>query len=426
MRSRRDTLTSSNVGSAFRALADEHAEKRASAERAATWQLIQRRLVASDGQEFTQRSRGVLLPAVGFAVAIAAGVAFALVPSGLRYEVHGAEVAAGWIQSKSGAGSVDFSDGSQVAVQPGSSLAVEVVGAHAARTRLAQGDLDVSVQHRDDTDYRFLAGPYQVHVVGTKFHLVWHPEQELFSVQMREGRVQVTGPNGLDRAVIAGETLRISGADERVALAKPSENRAPSVGAQPSSRGESDTATAQLSAPQRVASSSTSALGGAHSSLAAAVASASWSALVAKGQFGEVVKAAEAVGTERALRERDASDLGALAHAAHYTGHSGLAVSAWSTLRERFAGQKPARQAAFFLGRVFDQQGRRAEALRWLNTYLSEAPADVYASEALGRKLSLVSHLEGALAARSIAREYTRRFPHGAYAQTARAFLDED
>lgn len=431
MRSRRDTLTSSNVGSAFRTLADEHAEKRAGAERAATWQLIQRRLVASDGQEFTQRSRGVLLPAVGFVVAVAAGVAFAFVPSGLRYEVHGAEVAAGWIQSKSGAGSVDFSDGSQVAVQPGSSLAVEVVGAHAARTRLAQGDLDVSVQHRDDTDYRFLAGPYQVHVVGTKFHLVWHPEQELFSVQMREGRVQVTGPNGLDRAVVAGETLRISGADERVALAKPNENRAPSVGSQSSSRGEGEPATAaQLSAPQRVASSSTSALGGARSTLAATVArnepTASWSALVAKGQFGEVVKAAEAIGTERALRERDAGDLGALAHAAHYTGHSSLAVSAWSTLRERFAGQRSARQAAFFLGRVFDQQGRRAEALRWLNTYLSEAPADVYASEALGRKLSLVSHLEGALAARSIAREYTRRFPHGAYAQTARAFLDED
>lgn len=431
MRSRRDTLTPSSVGSAFRALADEHAAKRASAERAATWQLVQRRLVASDGQDFQPRSRRVLWPAVGFAVAVAAGVAFALMPNGLRYEVHGAEVAAGWIQSKSTAGSVDFSDGSQVAVQPGSSLAVEVVGAHAARTRLAQGDLDVSVEHRDDTDYRFLAGPYQVHVVGTKFHLLWHPEQKLFSVQMREGRVQVTGPNGLDRAVVAGETLRISGADERVALANPDDNRAPSSVGQAGPHTNGAPAALPITVSQRASSSPVSALGSAaRSNLATGVArsepSATWSALVAKGQFSEVVKAAEAIGTERALRERDAADLGALAHAAHYTGHGSLAVNAWSTLRERFAGQKSARQAAFFLGRVFDQQGRRAEALRWLNTYLSEAPADVYASEALGRKLSLVSRLEGPLAARNVAREYTRRFPHGAYAQTARAFLDED
>ncbi|HET9929980.1 MAG TPA: tetratricopeptide repeat protein [Polyangiaceae bacterium] len=431
MRSRRDSLTSSDVGSAFRALADEHAEKRANSERWATWQLVQRRLVASEGLGTEQSSRRMLWPAVGFSIAVAAGVAFAVLPQGLRYEVHGADVAAGWIQSKSSAGSVDFSDGSQVAVQPGSSLAIEVVGAHAARTRLAQGDLDVSVKHEDNTDYRFLAGPYQVHVVGTKFHLVWHPEQQLFSVQMREGRVQVTGPNGLDRAVVAGETLRISGAEEQAALARQTENAPPRVPQLPSAQKAAEQPVAELAPLQRNAGATGTALGSAARSNVVASATRveptpAWSVLVAKGQFTDVVKAAEAVGTERALRERDAADLGALAHAAHYTGRSALAISAWSSLRERFAGQKSARQAAFFLGRVFDQQGRRAEALRWLNTYLSEAPADVYASEALGRKLSLVNHLEGALAARNVAREYTKRFPHGAYAQTARAILDED
>ena len=63
------------------------------------------------------------------------------------------------------------------------------------------------------------------------------------------------------------------------------------------------------------------------------------------------------------------------------------------------------------------------EALRWLSTYLAEAPRDVYASEALGRKLLVVQKLEGTLAARRVAREYVERFPSGAYAPTARSLL---
>lgn len=425
MRSRRGSLTSSDVGAAFRSLADEHAQKRAGAERAATWHLIQRRLAVSEQLDAAGSSRRFVLPAVGFAVAVAAGVAFALIPRDLSYEVSGAEVRAGSIESKGSVGSIDFSDGSRVGIQPGTSLALEVVGTHAARARLAQGDLDVSVKHRDNTDYRFLAGPYQVRVVGTDFHLVWRPEQQLFSVQMREGRVQVTGPNGLDRAVVAGETLRISGDERSAPLAKLSENSAPQRAPTSSARAES----ALETAPRPPSNGNSAPPTNARSTSVAAPHSEvtpTWSSLVAKGQFAEVVKAAEAVGTERVLRERDAADLGALAHAAHYTGHGPLAVNTWSALRERFAGQKPARQAAFFLGRVFDQQGRRAEALRWLNTYLSEAPADVYASEALGRKLSLVSHVEGAVAAQSVARDYLKRFPQGAYAKAARAILDED
>jgi ferric-dicitrate binding protein FerR (iron transport regulator) len=422
---RRDGLTSADVSSTFRALSEEHGRKRGSAERAATWQLIERRLVARhDAAESSRWSFRVAIPAVGFTLAVAAGVAFAVWPSQLQYEVRGAEVAAGWIRSRAELGSVRFSDGSEVGIHPGSSLSIEVVGAHAARTELAQGDLDVSVKHEQSTDFRFLAGPYQVRVVGTKFHLVWRPEQQLFSVAMREGRVQVTGPNGLDRAVSAGETLRIAGG-EQSAVASNAVNPAP----RPMQAAASNAADPAVTLPPQVAkaqalaarASNTPGASAAHGEVPSA-----WAALVAKGQFSDVVRAAETIGTERVLRERGASEISALAHAAHYTGHGALAISAWSALRERFPGQKPARQAAFFLGRVFDQQGRRAEALRWLNTYLGEAPADVYSSEALGRKLTLVNKLEGPLAAKNVAREYLKRFPQGAYAHAARAILDED
>ncbi|MFZ5890934.1 MAG: FecR domain-containing protein [Myxococcota bacterium] len=418
MPSRRD-LSSADVSSAFRALADEHAQKRGSAERSRTWQAIQARMAQREGLETSRFSFRVAVPAAAAVAALAAGVAFALLPSELEYQVRGAEIAAGWIQARTQTASVDFSDGSQVGVHPNSSLAIEVTGKHAARTRLAQGDLDVNVKHARSTDYRFLAGPYEVRVVGTKFHLVWRPEQQLFSVAMQEGRVQVTGPNGLDRAVSAGETLRIGGADSRAAVAslEPAAPRSSLNGVAPGAEVHA-VEKPGVTAPHSPRTNSAPAL-------AHADATPAWSALVAKGQFSEVVKSAEALGAERVLRERGSADLSALAHAANYTGHGALAVSAWSALRERFAGQKPARQAAFFLGRVYDQQGRRAEALRWLNTYLSEAPSDVYSSEALGRKLTLVNKLEGTLAARNVAREYMKRFPRGAYAQTARAILED-
>jgi len=424
--SQREPLSAADVSSTFRALADEHAQKRGAAERERTWHSIQRRLLGSDSLEGSRFSWRMAVPASAFALAAAAGVAFALLPSKLHYEVRGAELTAGWIQSRHDVGSVDFSDGSQVGLQPDSAISVEVTGAHAARTRLAQGDLDVSVKHEQSTDFRFLAGPYEVHVVGTKFHLLWHPEQQLFSVAMREGRVQVTGPNGLDRSLSAGETLRISGADQRGPVAKRDSEPSPAHVAAAAPLAYAEAAPAAAHARVQGRGEGLARINPPPAVAHGDAATPAWSSLVAKGQFADVVKAAEALGTERVLRERNSAELGALAHAAHYTGHSTLAVNAWSALRERFAGQKPARQAAFFLGRIFDQQGRRAEALRWLNTYLSEAPSDVYSSEALGRKLTLVNKLDGTLAARNVAREYVKRFPRGAYAQTALAILDED
>jgi TolA-binding protein len=154
--------------------------------------------------------------------------------------------------------------------------------------------------------------------------------------------------------------------------------------------------------------------------------SASWANLVAQGDFADVVEAAEQMGIPQALGTNSAADLQALAQAARYSGRTGLAQRAWRTLRERFAGQTQGRQAAFFLGRSYDQQGQPSEALRWLNTYLREAPSGVYAAEALGRKLTLVQRLKGRSAAAGLARNYLKRFPDGAYAQTARGIVRQE
>ena len=63
-------------------------------------------------------------------------------------------------------------------------------------------------------------------------------------------------------------------------------------------------------------------------------------------------------------------------------------------------------------------------ALRWLNSYVAEAPRGVYAAEAYGRRLSLTERLRGRAAALPLAREYLERFPEGAYAQSARGIAE--
>ncbi len=404
------------IAAVFRELAGEHARRREKLERAAVWRVIRiKQLAPEDGwkQRAGTWALRALLPA-----AVAAGVLFALLwrspATELAYRLEGATLRDGLVQSEAQTAVLDFTDGSRVEMAKGSAARVEIVGPHSARTRLASGVLEVSVHHEVDTDYRFLAGPYEVRVIGTKFRLAWRPQSNRFSIAMREGRVRVLGPDHFERELTRGQSLELGPTPELAAAAPPA--AAPQL-APPSARVTPQPAP-RAALERRAASADHTA-----PDSAARSESQSWTALIAKGRFGEVVDAAQAEGYERALRERSAAELNALAHAAHYTGRSALAVSAWTAVRERFAGQKTARQAAFFMGRLFEQQGRTAEAARWLNVYLSEAPTDVYAAEALGRKLTVVRKTEGLVAAQQLARDYLQRYPKGAYAQTARDLL---
>jgi TolA-binding protein len=135
-----------------------------------------------------------------------------------------------------------------------------------------------------------------------------------------------------------------------------------------------------------------------------------------------VVAAAELAGIGAAITSRSAPELKALAQAARYTGRTALALRAWHAIRQRFPGHPAAQQAAFFLGRIHDQQGQAGEARRWLGVYLTEAPSGVYASEALGRQMMLQQKGPADVAQRS-ARQYLDRFPNGAYAKAARSIL---
>ena len=124
------------------------------------------------------------------------------------------------------------------------------------------------------------------------------------------------------------------------------------------------------------------------------------------------------------LESASSDDLLALADAARYRRRTDLARDALLAERRRFPGSPHSLDAAFLLGRVEEAGGHGPErAIQWYDEYLIRAPTGTYASEALGRKMTLTSKLGGTSRARPIAEEYLRRFPAGTYAGPARAIV---
>jgi TolA-binding protein len=134
-----------------------------------------------------------------------------------------------------------------------------------------------------------------------------------------------------------------------------------------------------------------------------------------------VVADALALGIDGVFAQSSGDELAALADAARYTHRPDIARGAFLAQRRRFPGSEHARVAAFGLGRLEDADQDPRVALGWFDTYLGEAPNGRYASEALGRKMTLVKVLDGQEAARAWADLYLRRFPSGTYAAAARA-----
>lgn len=145
------------------------------------------------------------------AVAIAAATVLTLgfrSDSQLTYELRGASAQAGVIEARRGEATVALSDGSSILAENATQFQVDVVGRNSALTRLISGKLHVSVVHNEDTSYRFVAGPYEVRVVGTEFDLAWS-EQAGLNVSMSKGEVRLLAPGGKVRILKAGESVSL-------------------------------------------------------------------------------------------------------------------------------------------------------------------------------------------------------------------------
>lgn len=324
----------------------------------------------------------------GFAFAVlAAAAALVLVwlersPTRVTFAVAGAPGSeTQWIAAPaSGRLALSFSEGSRVHLLDGARARVVETTTHGARVVLERGSLRADVVHRSGTRWRVDAGPFAVHVVGTRFQVSWDAALERFQLQLEEGSVRVLGPSlGQGRLVVAGQRLELTLGDPRRVPLEAESREAPD-------RKERERASSEPLADSRQQKSS-------------------------RTRVPSLPHAALA----RAEQLWNAADL------ARFSGQPAQAAAALRELRERFPAHPHASDAAFMLGRLaFDQQEAPGAAAHWFSLYLEEAPQGTFASEALGRLIECHVRLDEGPAAERTARRYLARHPDGPHAQLAR------
>ena len=300
-----------------------------------------------------------------------------------------------------------FSEGTELVMAPGSRGRVEELGRTGASFLLERGEVRAHVVHRSNTSWRFLAGPFEVHVTGTALGVDWDPVRERFAVHVDEGSVVVRGPNvGGLQVVRAGEQCTVD-LPSRTTRISPREHDAPAdanvfVDAGSSAFAVDPATSASPSATARTASAPTS-----------------WLKLEEKGDYDAAYAAALSVGLASVLRASSADELLRLAQVARLSGHRDTEREALVTCRRRFAGSERAAVAAYELGR----SSSPSEASSWFDTYLGEKPSGELAREASGRLVEARASAGDDRGARDAAARYLARYPDGPHASLARRVL---
>lgn len=348
----------------------------------------------------------------------------------LSYEVAGAARDGNYIRAEGDSARVRFSDATEVTAAPGTRLRVVETRTSGAQVSVESGSLSVRVTHTGSSEWNFAAGPFDVHVTGTRFDLAWDALTERLSVELHEGSVEIDGYDASGPvSVRAGQRFVGDARARTMQVSEAGPAVADSGGARPSSeqgqalRAEVDIERARQDSAVEAPPGSEPNSQPRATAAERARAETSWTALVSKGKFQDVVSAAHARGVEACLSACSASELGALADAARYTGQADLASRSLNAMRDRFSGSTKVR-AAFLLGRLSEGQGQLQSAKKWYETALIEAPGGDFAGESLAGKMRTVLGLQGRTAAHPIAQEYLRRYPEGVHSGAARKITE--
>jgi hypothetical protein len=363
---------------------------------------------------YRRRGRTSTLGAFALAAAMAAACALWLRPRPLNYQVVGGSGLQGTYVSAPPESPVElqFSDGSDVRVEAGSRLRVDQTYSNGARVLIEKGLASSRVAHRTRSNWTFVAGPFEVHVIGTRFDLNWDPQSEEIDLRLREGSVEVRSPLADGPIVVrAGQRFRAT-MNQRTMTVTDAEPPSPSPAGADAPTQTTDAEPMAARSPPLPSSKQS-------------VHRESWQDLLAHGEFESIVSAAGARGFETCVASCTASDLRSLADAARYTGRTDFADRCLLALRKRFQGGSQSAAAAFLLGRTHESQAP-STASRWYQTYLDESPDGEFAAEALAGKMRVVASIGGSAAAKPLAVEYLRRYPQGVHVKTARKIAGVD
>jgi hypothetical protein len=398
--------------------------------------------------------------AVTVVLATLAGRGLLLRHERLTYAIEGAEARTdGYIpRVVESLARVRFSDGTEVGLEHGSRAWVVATAADGAQLRLEAGRAHFSVVHRPHAHWSVEAGPFVVSVTGTKFDVEWSGTDDLLRVHLLSGVVTVGGPQTRGGVTLLPGQVLEARPDEGILRVEPapfdptaptapsasgqaseaiSPGAAPSASSPPAAAppatsppptGRGGTGPARDPAAERDARSVAArprAVALVAAPRAAADFGSGWRKQIARGAFEQILREAEARGTESCLRSLPSDRLAALGDAARYSGRTDLARQVLNAQRARFAGSAAAAEATFLLGRLAeDAHQPGSAALPWYQRYLAEAPSGVYAAEALGREMLILGEGENDLRAREVARRYLEAYPRGAYVAQARQILE--
>jgi hypothetical protein len=309
---------------------------------------------------------------------------------------------------------IQFSDGSEVALRPGSRARLATLDSVGAHLVLESGSADVHVTPNHGAKYRVSLGPFAVDVTGTRFDVGFRPADEVFTLTLHEGKVVVSGcVLGEGRTLLAGESLSAScraGHFEISALG----------GARSAPSAVNEPAPSTL-APDAEATAAEPAARGLRD---APLPAPTWQRLSQQGRFADAYALISIDGFDAAVSRATVPELSLLGDTARFTGKPADALSAYQALRSRAAGTASAKQAAFSIARVhFDQRAAYAEAARWFRTYLAEQPQGPLAREAEGRLMESLSRAGDRVGARKVAEGYLAKYPGGPHERVAKQLV---
>jgi ferric-dicitrate binding protein FerR (iron transport regulator) len=362
--------------------------------------------------------------------------------------VNGVVSDGGYIRANSSQGTaLHFSDGSSVALDPGTGARVGDFDANGGRVLLESGRARVHVTPRPKASWTIDAGPYSVHVIGTEFDIRWLASEEVLDLHLVKGAIVVRGPlasEGLSMktgahlfANVRKGEIRLDGTSMSVTEGATPPPAREVAAAEPSTVDPAAAHAAHLLAMQTpTLRTHGSAMAGARTERDSGSRDSaerdprghdtSWSTRLARGDYHGILADAQRRGLDTVVTTASAVDLNVLADAARFARRADVARSALLAERERFPGSAQGREAAFFLGSLTeDESGQAAmkSALAWYDCYLRESPNGAFVRPVLGRKMMLVYKLTGAPTARPLAIEYLERFSDGPYAGSARKLL---
>lgn len=346
--------------------------------------------------------RGFAVGGAAIAVAAAAAVALFAWPEGDLTARQGDRplLAGAWIDAGEVAARIDFSDGTVVTLDPGTTARLATLDDDGAHLVLERGAVDLDVKHTGHADWAVQAGPYSVTVTGTAFRTEWLPDRQVFRVAMRHGSVQVDGPQlAAGRRVEGTDVLEIDLlADQARILVAPTPEVVAAAPQAPAA------APAPASAPVTPA----------------AAAAEDWRVAYERRAYGTAVELAQAEGLDGLLADGPVADLERLADAASLSGAMAIEGRAWEAIRARFAGTESAAVAALRIGRAAqDRDGDHAAAARWFRLAHGESAQPNLRVLALGLHVVALDRAGDARGAKQAAIEYLDTYPDGPHAAFA-------